>query len=234
MVITFFNYRGVVYNHQCRLAPKKGVHSKYYISMLKQLMKDHIPQKQPDLVLMWKLQAPSRQRSTSRFATSDQISRAQEDPGCTPHRFSPDLVSNDLPVAHGQKRPQGEAFSIHRCCCKSFTGDFKATVETRLRTCIPGLATLLERVHCLELRLFWAWPQCRCPIFRIIIFMARVWVFIEQPSYILSAVHNRSKTKTFYHFYSNNGHNIICNQPAVSLLDNENSNLSLHLQILKR
>ncbi len=42
-VITFFDYRGVVYTFQCQLAPKKGVDSEYYISVLKQLTKDHIP-----------------------------------------------------------------------------------------------------------------------------------------------------------------------------------------------
>ncbi len=55
MVITFFDYRGVVYTHQCWLAPKKGVDSEYYISVLKQLKKDHIPKKQPDLIRTWKL-----------------------------------------------------------------------------------------------------------------------------------------------------------------------------------
>ncbi len=77
------------------------------------------------------VEAPSRQRSTSRFATSDRISCAQADPGCIANLYSPDLAPND--------------FYLYPTAKKDLKGK-----------CFP-----------------------------IIIFMARVWVFIEQLLYFL-------------------------------------------------
>ncbi len=106
-----------------------------------------------DLVQMWNLYHNKARSHVSQRVTKflahkqiQVVTAPPVQPGSGSKRF--------LPVPHGQKRPQGEAFSICRCCYKGFRDDFKATVKTRLRTRIPGLATPLEKVHCLEWRYF--------------------------------------------------------------------------------
>ncbi len=54
LVIIFFYYRGLVYTHTCVM--KTTINVQYYMRVLKQLMKDHIPKKRPDLIRKGKLQ----------------------------------------------------------------------------------------------------------------------------------------------------------------------------------
>ncbi len=141
-----------MYTHQCLLAPKKDVDSEYYISVLKQLMKDHIAKKWLDLVRMWKLHHRNARSHVSQrvteFLTHKQLQVVPYP--CTARIW----LQTTFTCTPWPKKTSREMFSIHRCCCKGFRGDFKATVETRLRTRIPGLATPLEKVHCLEWRLY--------------------------------------------------------------------------------
>ncbi len=106
MVITFFDYRGVVCTHQCQMAPKKGVVSEYYISVLKQLMKDHIPKKWPYLVWMWKLHhdnaRPHILQRVTKFLAHKQIQVVPHPP------YSPDLAPNDFYLYPAAKKDPKE------------------------------------------------------------------------------------------------------------------------------
>lgn len=53
IVITFFDYRGILYTRTIEQY-RTGTAS-YYMSVLKQLMKDYMPKKRPNLVGFWKL-----------------------------------------------------------------------------------------------------------------------------------------------------------------------------------
>jgi len=58
MVIAFFDYRGMVYTNT--ILQGQTVNAAYYIPILKQLIKDHIPKKRPDLVKRWKFHQDKR------------------------------------------------------------------------------------------------------------------------------------------------------------------------------
>lgn len=60
MMITFFDYRGMVYTHT--VSKGETVSATYYISVFKQLMKDHIPKKRQDLIGRWKLHQHNAER----------------------------------------------------------------------------------------------------------------------------------------------------------------------------
>ncbi len=92
MVITFFDYRGIVYTHM--VSRGQTVNADYYISVLKQLIKDHIPKKSPELVKNWKLhqgqcQAACCARST-RFLDSKKYWNSY------PSTIQPRLAPNDF------------------------------------------------------------------------------------------------------------------------------------------
>ncbi len=72
------------------------------------------------------VEAPSRQRLTSRFATSDRISRAQADPGCTTPLYSPDLAPNDFYLHPTAKKDlKGKRFSSADAAVKALEAILK-------------------------------------------------------------------------------------------------------------
>ncbi len=141
MVITFFNYRGVVHTHQCRLAPKNGVDSEYYISVLKQLMKDHIPKKWLDLIRMQKLHhgnaRPHVSQRVTEFLAHKQIQ-------VVPHPlYSPDLAPNDFYLYPTAKKDlKGKHFPSADAAIKALEAILKRLLK-------PGFEhVFLDWQHC--------------------------------------------------------------------------------------
>lgn len=92
LVITFFDYRGMVYTHT--VPQGQTVTAAYYITVLKQLMKDHIPKKRPDLVKKWKLHHDNARPHVAHAVTEF---LAQKNVKTVPHPpYSPDLAPNDF------------------------------------------------------------------------------------------------------------------------------------------
>lgn len=92
MVITFFDYRGMVYTHT--VPQGQMVNANYYIAVLKQLIKDHIPKKRPDLVKRWKLHEDNARPHVA-HAVQDFL--ALKNIQTVPHPpYSPDLAPNDF------------------------------------------------------------------------------------------------------------------------------------------
>lgn len=92
MVITFFDYRGMVYTHT--VPQGQTINGVYYISVLRQLIKDHIPKKRPDLVGRWKLHhdnaRPHVANAVLQFLAKKGIETVPHPP------YSPDLAPNDF------------------------------------------------------------------------------------------------------------------------------------------
>src|SRR5436190_4438061 len=92
MVITFFYYRVMVYTHT--VPQGQTINAEYYILVLKQLMKDHIPKKRPDLVGRWKLH---HDNARPHVANAVLQYLAKKEVETVPHPpYSPDLAPNDF------------------------------------------------------------------------------------------------------------------------------------------
>lgn len=92
MVITFFDYRGMVYTHT--VPQGQTINGEYYILVLKQLIKDHIPKKRPDLVGHWKLHQDNARPHVAKTVVEF---LARKGVKTVPHPpYSPDLAPNDF------------------------------------------------------------------------------------------------------------------------------------------
>lgn len=92
MVITFFDYKGMVYTH---VVPHgTTVTANYYKEVLRQLMKDHIPKKRPELIGKWKLHHDNARPHVANVVTEFLHSKNVRS---VPHPpYSPDIAPCDF------------------------------------------------------------------------------------------------------------------------------------------
>lgn len=153
MVITFFDYRGMVYTHT--VPQGQTITAAYYIAVLKQLMKDHIPKKRPDLVGRWKLHQDNARPHVA-FAALDFLCRKNVE--TVPHPpYSPDLAPNDFflyPTA--KKSLKGRRFPTSTAAVKALEAILKRISadgfehvfiewQRRMKRCISLKGEYLER-----------------------------------------------------------------------------------------
>ncbi len=101
----------------CTVSQGQMVDADYYISVLKQLIKDHIPKKHPDVIKNWKLyQDNARPLGFKRL----------------------------FPLSYIQKGFKRTMFSHIDDSCEGFRGDFEAAIFTGLRARLCGVATVDE------------------------------------------------------------------------------------------
>lgn len=122
MVVTFFDYRGMVYTHT--VPQGQTINAEYYISVLKQLMKDHIPKKRPDLVGRWKLHQDNARPHVAN-AVVDFL--AMKNVETVPHPpYSPDLAPNDFFLYPQAKRElKGRRFPTAAAAVKALEAVLK-------------------------------------------------------------------------------------------------------------
>jgi len=96
----------------------------YYISVLKQLMKDHIPKKRRELVRNWKLH---HDNARAHVAHTVQEFLAKKEIEIVPHpAYSPDLASNDFFLYPSVKKHlKGKRFANVTEALKSLEANLK-------------------------------------------------------------------------------------------------------------
>ncbi len=138
------------------------------------------------------MEAPSQQRSTSHFTTSDQISHAQADPGCTAPPYRPDLAPNVFylyPMA--KKDLKGKHFPSADAAVKGLEAILKRLSkpgfelvfldwQRRWKKCIALNGDYFERDHSVFTRL-----RSR----RVVMCLVMVYIHSFVPSFVPSFPH---------------------------------------------
>ncbi len=145
MVITFFDYHVMMYTHIC--PTKSTVKVQYYIAVLKQLIVDQIPKKQPDLVRKWKLYHINVQPRVAHIVTVFLTKKKKCSLGTAPSLHSESGSQRFLLLLLHEKGAEREAFLNQNGHHKGFRGDSQVYDKMRLPEYILRVAAMLEKMR---------------------------------------------------------------------------------------
>lgn len=122
MVITCFDYKGMVYTHT--VPTSTTVNGEYYKTVLQHLIKDHIPKKRPELARSWKLHHDNARPHVAGIVTEFLNRKGIQ---CVPHPpYSPDVAPCDFFVySTAKKELKGRRFQTSAAAAHAFEAILK-------------------------------------------------------------------------------------------------------------